>query len=347
MKTRWALFGTLGLCLFSAANAHAAAVAVMPVQGVNLSEGQCDAIGVFFSNAYARDAHVAITSSTESKAVWAELKASLPTASRLGAPQYVDLTAIKLGAKVTLAGVLHGPDGKEIYRAETSAPSLDEIDAAAGRLARALIWRQPVPVAAYAAPSQLVDSVPEPPPAIEAPVPSSFPGNMFGMKGAMAFPVASGRTFSPMIGFQFDGRIGPREHFIEVGAGVLVPTDSSSGSGNNALQLTEGFIELGGSGYLTDGSVGLYLGGGVAPGLWRSETYYYDSSGGYYSTGSRSSSGAMLPVYAQIGLNFTRDIRTRLFAEVRLSQHLLSITDPNDNQGYRPTVVAMQMGVGW
>jgi hypothetical protein len=325
----------------------------MPVQGVNLSEGQCDAIGVFFSNAYARDAHVAVTSSTDTKPVWSQLKASLPTATRLGAPQYVDLTAIRLGSKVTLAGVLYGPEGREIYRAEASAPSLDEIDAAAARLARALIWRQPVPVASYSSPTsppQLVETVPEPLPAMETPAQAKTAGNMFGMKGAMAFPVAAGRSFSPQFGFQFDARIGPREHFMEVGAGVLVPTDDSSGSSmssSRALQLTAGFIELGGSGYLTDGSVGLYVGGGVSPGLWRTESYYYDSSSTYYSSGSRSQSGAMLPVYAQVGLTFTRDVRTRVFAEVRLSQHLLSITDPNDSKGYRPTVVALQMGVGW
>jgi hypothetical protein len=349
MNTRWALLGTVCFCVFSAANAQAAAVAVMPVQGVNLSEGQCDAIGVFFSNAYARDAHVAVASSSDTKPVWSELKASLPTATRLGAPQYVDLSAIRLGSKVTLAGVLHGPDGKEIYRAEASAPSLDEIDAAAARLARALIWRQPVPAAAYPSAPQAVESAPEAVPAPETPASPSSAGNMFGMKGAMAFPVVSGRTLSPQVGFQFDARIGPREHFMEVGAGFLVPTDDSSGSGSSsqALQITAGFIELGGSGYLTDGGVGLYVGGGVSPGLWRAESYYYDSSSTYYSSGSRSQSGAMLPVYAQIGLTFTRDVRTRVFAEVRLSQHLLSIVDPNDSKEYRPTVMALQMGVGW
>jgi hypothetical protein len=316
----------------------------MPVQGVNLAEGPCDAIGVFFSNAYARDAHVAVSSPAETKPVWAEVRASSATAARLGASQYVELTAIKLGAKVTLAGILFGLDGKEVYRAETAAPSLDEIDVAASRLARALVWRQPI--GSHPVPPQLVDSPPDVPPSFDTTSSAaSTTRNMFGMKGIMAFPAASGRTFSPQIGFQFDARIGPRSNFMEVGAGVTIATDDSTTTQN--LQLTTGFIELGGSGYLTDGNVGLYLGGGVQPGLWRTEAFYNDSSGGYSYRDSRSLSGAMLPVYAQIGMTFTRDIRTRIFAEFRVSQHLLAITDPNDNKGYHPTVMALQMGVGW
>lgn len=348
MKTRLAFLSTFAVCLFFAANAHAAAVAVMPVQGVNVAEGPCDAIGAFFANAFARDAHVAVSSPAETKPVWSELRASLAVAKRLGASQYVELTAIRLGSKVTLAGTLFGADGKEIYRAETSAPSLDEVDAAAWRLARALVWRQPVPPPA---PPQLVESAPEVPPSLDVPpsfpgTSASFPGNMYGMKGAMAFPVASGRTFSPQIGFQFDARIGPRSHFIEVGAGILVPTDDSSAT--RTLQMTAGFIELGGSGYLTDGNVGLYVGGGVQPGLWQTESHYYDSgNSGYSYYDSRSLSGAMLPIYAQVGLNFTRDSRTRIFGEVRVWQNLLGITDPNDRKDYYPTVVALQMGVGW
>jgi hypothetical protein len=345
MKTRWALLSTFAVCSLFAANAHAAAVAVMPVQGVNLAEGQCDAIGVFFSNAFARDAHVAVSSPAETKPVWSTLRASLATATRLGATQYVELTAIRLGSKVTLAGILFSDDGKEVYRAEASAPSLDEIDVAASRLARALVWRQPIPT--HPAPPQLVDSAPEVPPPLDttASVSGNNTRNMFGMKGSMSFPAVSGRTFSPQIGFQFDARIGPRSYFMEVGAGVMVPTDDSTTTRN--LQLTTGFIELGGSGYLNDGSIGLYIGGGIQPGLWRTESYYYDSSSSYSYRDSRSLSGAMLPLYAQIGLTFTRDIRTRIFAEFRVSQHLLGITDPNDNKNYYPTVMALQMGVGW
>jgi hypothetical protein len=343
MKTRLALLPTFAICWFSVANAQAAPVAVMPVHGVNLSEGQCDAIGMFFSNAFARDAHVAVSSPTETKPLWAELHASVATAQRVGASQYIELTAIRLASKVTLAGILFGVDGREIYRAETSAASLDEMDAVSDRLARALIWRQPVPVYAYGAAPQTAEPVREVPVTAEPPV-YTPPGNMFGLKGGMLFPVASGRTFETQIGFQFDARLGPRTHFIEVGVGVAAPIrDEYASSG---VRLTQFFMEIGGSVYLTDGSVGLYVGGGVAPGLWTTEyqSYYYDN---YSSYSDRSSNGPMLPVYGQLGVTFTRDIRTRLFAEFRLSQHLLKVKDATDYQDYHPTVLALQMGVGW
>ncbi len=346
MKTHWALLSTFAICCLFVANAHAASIAVMPVQGVNLSEGQSDAIGALFSNALARDAHVAVSSPAETKRVWSDVRSSTATAARLHASQYVELTAIRLGSKVTLAGALFEADGKEVYRAESSAPSLDEVEMASSQLARALVWRRPILAAPLVAPPQMVDNAPVAPPSSD--VASSSPGqgrNMFGMKGLMAFAMASGRSFSPQVGFQFDARIGPRSYFMEVGAGLSIPTDDSTSTRD--LQLTTGFIELGGSGYLTDGAVGLYIGGGIQPGLWRSETYFYDSPSGGYSYNNRSLSGAMLPVYAQIGLTFTRDIRTRIFAECRLSQNLLGITDPRDSKDYYPTVMALQMGVGW
>jgi hypothetical protein len=347
MNTRSALLSTLVICSLSATKSFAGPVAaVMPVQGVNLTEGQCDAIGLLFSNAFARDSRVTVASPAETKAVWASLHASLPAAQRMGASQYVELSAIRLGSKVNLAGILYDANGAEVYRAETSAMSLDAIDMASAALAHALVWRRPAVVPTYITPPSMPEPMPEPvpPPTLESPSglgSTTYPGNMFGMKAGLQFPVASGRTFSPQVSFQFDGRIGPREHFIEVGAGVAAPTDNNSA--NHDLQVTTFFIELGGSTYLTDGNVGLYIGGGMAPGLWEVDDHNadpYDSS--------RSSSGAMFPIYGQLGLTFTRDIRTRIFAEFRVSQHLLAVSDVyNNGDSYHPTVLSLQMGVGW
>jgi hypothetical protein len=349
MKIRWALLSAFAICSLSAVNAQAASVAVMPVRGVNLSEGQCDAIGVFFSNAFARDAHVAVSSPAETKPVWDQVRASAAAAQRLGASQYVELTAIRLASKVTLAGILYAADGKEVYRAETAASSLDEMDVVSARLARALIWRQPVPPPLYvAAPS--VDSASEVRPVIEVPPAQDTPPdpaasrNMFGPKGGFMFPVASGRSISPQMGLQFDARIGPRGYFLEVGAGIAAPTnDDYSSSGD--LRVTDFFVEIGGSAYLNEGSTGLYIGGGVAPGLWESE-YSYNYNSSYSSYSGQSRTGAMFPVYAQMGINFTRDIRTRIYTELRISQHLLGVGDPSGGT-YHPTVLALQMGLGW
>jgi len=278
------------------------------------------------------------------------VRTSVAVAERLGASQYVELTAIRLSSKVTLAGILYASDGKELFRAETSAASLDQTDAVSARLARALVWRQPVPPQLYASPPS-VENVPEARPVIEAPaMPETPPDptvsrNMFGPKGGLLFPVASGRSFSPQIGFQFDARIGPRAHFLEVGAGIGVPLQDQYAS-NGDLRVTNFFVELGGSAYLNEGSVGLYVGGGITPGICETEYYspdYYNN----YSSSSSQKSGAMVPVYGQLGINFTRDIRTRIYTELRISQHLLGLTDPRDGATYHPTVLALQMGLGW
>lgn len=86
MKLRWTLLSMLALSSFSAMQAHASVVAVMPVRGVNLSEGQCDAIGVLFANAFARDANVAVASPLESKRALEQSKTPSAAAAQLGVP---------------------------------------------------------------------------------------------------------------------------------------------------------------------------------------------------------------------------------------------------------------------
>ncbi len=337
MKTCRASLPMFAACLLFAGKLHAAtSVAVMPVQGVNLTEGQCDAIGLFFSNAFARDAHVAVSSPAQTKAAWTEARTSKATAERLGASEYVELSAIRLGSKVTLSGILFASDGREIFRAEASAWSIDEADAVSARLAQALIWRQPVPppMVMMPPPGGYYAAPLPPPPAPEPPRDPSASRGSFGAKGSMLVPAASGRKFSPQVAGQFDARIGPRGHFLEFGVGAAVPIeDQYTTSSARGADL---FIELGGSAYLNDGSVGLYAGGGVIPGLWIPE-----------SPDSSSDPSAMCAVYGQLGLDFTRDSRLQIYGEFRVSQHLLSVTDASTNSSYHPTVFAFQMGLGW
>jgi hypothetical protein len=344
MKAHWAALPFFVACSLASANGFAAGVAIIPVQGVNLSEGQCDAIGVLFSNAFARDAHVAVWSPADTKPVWTQVRASAAVAERLGASQYIELTAIRLGAKVTVAGILFSSDGREVFRAETSASSLDEMDAVTARLARALIWRQPIPASTPGPQRQRDPSVPETPVVPEAPYSGLSSYNMYGPKGGLVFPVASGYSLSPQITVQFDARIGPRSHFFEFAVGIAGPMEDTYS--DSAIRATNFFGELGGSAYLTDGGVGLYVGGGVVPGIWESKTSTYNSTYGY-SYDSNTRSGAMFAVYGQMGITFTRDMRTRIFGEIRLAQHLLSVTDPAGGGTFHPTMLALQMGLGW
>ena len=324
------------LAQFSPAQAQTSSVAVMPVQGVNLTEGQGDAIGVLFANDFAREANVTVASPVETKQLLQQSKTSLAVTRQLGAFEYIELRAIQLGTRVTVAGIRYTKDGRELFRAETGAPSLDDMEMATARLARALAWRQAIageqvtgtvtPVAGA--------SIPALPPEVK-----SYP-NASGIKTGLIFPMASGRSISPMMSLQFDGRVGTRDYFIEYGAGAAVPTDSESNS--NTIQMGGVFAEIGGSVYLSDGSIAPYVGGGVSPRIFGA-----NNSGG--------SDGARCAVFGQLGLTFTRDIRARIYAELRVSQNIIgfssqvtssdNITTPTGT--YYPTELAMQFGIGW
>jgi hypothetical protein len=328
------VFAVATLC---AANARAAAVAVMPVRGVNLTEGQSDAIGVMFATAFARDARVVVASPVETKPVRAQTPTALAAAAQLGASLHVELTAVRLGSKVVLAGTLFDKDGHDTFRAEATAESLDDVDAAAAKLAQSLVWRRPV--------EGTTPAFPAAPPALESPSSSRDPrvsSTAFGLKAGFSVPSSSGRSFSPVMGLQFDGRIGPRDHFVEMGAGVFIPVDDSYAT--TSLRVSAGFLELGGGVFLGSGPAALYLAGAVVPTIWSSRVGY------------DSKTAITCAVAGQVGATFTRDSRTRFFLEARLAQYLLGVADPigapdsystgvTDN--YHPLLMSILAGVGW
>jgi len=347
MKSVRFLLSVLVLGIWGAPRAYSATVAVMPVQGVNLSEGECDAIGVLFANAFSRDANVVVASPLETKAILAQAHTPLEAATKMGVALYTELRAMQLGTTVKVQGTLYSKDGKEIYRAQTLAPSLDDMEMEMAKLARALILRQPVPVAARptAGEGAEVSAVPETPEAPPAPVDPHASVTALGGKSALMLPVSSGKSYSPMVSAQFDGRVGSRNYFFEFGAGAAVPMNDSYGSTERRVSIL--FLEMGASVYLMEGSSALYLGGGLMPGIWVSRT-----DNGSSSTGS-------LSAYGQLGMTLTRDSRAKVYGEVRVSQYLLAVSDPLISPGYydygavgtggayHPMMVAFQVGVGW
>jgi hypothetical protein len=343
MKLRWFSFSTLALALLStstlaAGHAQAAAtVAVMPVQGVNLTEGQSDAIGVMFANAFARETNVVVASPIETKPVLLEARTSLAAAARLGVFEYIEIAAVQLGTKTTLNGKRFSKQGGELFRAEAAANGLDDMGNAIARLARALAWPQMVPPSPSAEPVVSPYSALPPAPTGPRPYPAAL-----GVKSGIHFPMASGKTLASMMSLQFLARIGPRGSFAEVGAGFVVPSTTASGS--NAIEMGGLFAELGGGGYLSDGSIAPYLGGGVSPRIW-----FVDSSG----TGG-STSGATCTVYGMAGVTFTRDNRAPLFGELHVSQYVVGLARESYSQTgvlvsdtFYPTELSLQVGIGW
>jgi hypothetical protein len=343
MKAKWTLWALLPLCLFSVGQAHAVEVAVMPVKGVNLSPGECDAIGVLFASAYSRDAHVAVASPAQTRALAGEGKTSAAIAEELGAANFVVLGAIRQGRKVSVAGSLFARDGRPLFRAEITAPNLETMDAAIGVLARALVWRQPIPAGptVEAATDDQAVPVETPPEPVEAVDPNAS-RKAIGPKGAIWVPYSQGRKFSPMVSVAFDVRYGPPNYFVEFALGIAGPIEDYDYS--SKIRVTSGYLEIGGGYYLSEGNTGIYVGAGLSPAIW-------DSKVGY-----DSHVAATCSVHGQFGMTFRRDSRTRIFAEARLSQLLLSVSDPvPDSTGYstttsapyHPAVLSVQAGVGW
>ena len=328
MKYTWTLLSVLSFLW--ASQARAAAVAVMPVEGVNLTEGQCDVIGLLFANSFAREARIQVAQPLETKPVFARTRSAPATAAALGAAEYVQLRALQLGARVTVAGIRYTKDGAELFRAETAASSLDDIEAAAARLAHSLAWRQPIAGATYVASAPPVW---EPGPEASAPVQSQYP-KALGMKTGLIFPVASGKSFASLMSFQFDGRLGSRDSFVEFGVGAAIP--SSSADGSKDIQMGGVFAELGGSLSLSTASVAPYLGAGVSPRIWIAD-----------APNVSDSAGATCTVYGQAGITFTRDSRMRIYGELRVNQYIIGLLDKSRGENYYPTEFALQIGMGW
>lgn len=345
MKSTCLVVSALASIALMATPAAAAVVAVMPVQGVNLTPGQCDAIGVLFAQAFARETNVAVASPLETAPLLAQGKTAAMVTSELGATEFVDLRALQLEHRVTLAGIRFGKAGNEVFRSETAAPSVDEMPLAVASLARSLAWRRPIVPAAYAGAPAPVEP-PMAPAWTSAPMaeaPRSYP-KALGIKTGLVFPWSQSRSYAPMMSFQFDARFGGRDAFIEVGAGGAIST-SSSASTTNALRMGGVFAELGGSVYLSDGNIAPYVGGGISPRIWIVSSEDYPNS-----------DGATCAVYGQLGLTLTRDSRARLYAELRVSQYLIGLAEGSSSSyGDRhavgdtlyPTEFALNIGLGW
>jgi len=333
MRYKWTLLSVLSVFSFAwASQARAATVAVMPVEGVNLTEGQCDVIGLLFANAFARELRTQVAQPLETKPIFARTKSAPATAMQLGATEYVQLRALQLGARVTVAGVRYTKDGAELFRAETAASSLDDIEAAAARLARSLAWRHPIAAATYGAPAP--PPAGEPWPEASAPVQSQYP-KALGIKTGLIFPVASGKSFASLMSLQFDGRLGSRDSFVEFGIGAAIP--SSSADASNNIQMGGVFAELGGSVYLSTASVAPYLGAGVSPRIWIAD-----------APNVSDSAGATCTAYGQAGITFTRDSYLRIYGELRVNQYIIGLTDKSRaGESYYPTELALQIGMGW
>ncbi len=326
MRPKLHLAAAACAALLLAGAARAADVAILPVQGTNLSPGEVDAVGALIAGAYAAEARVDVATPADTARALAET-GNLPAAlAKLGAREYVETTAVRLGSRVAVRTVLRDAGGAYLHSAEMTAASLDDMQPVSARLSRALVQRTDVER------TRTLRTVTR----REGQAPNrTFTDKVMGLKTAVVWPRSDEKSFDPSLSLQFDGRLEAHWGFLEFGAGAVLPTDGSENDGLGGV-----FAEFGGSLYLVEANVSPYLGLGFVPRL------YFTSDGGGVNAGA----------YGQLGFMFMRESSSRLYAELRVIQALTPIEEELDydyltgnsvTRSIYPIEFAMQVGIGW
>ena len=85
-------------------------------------------------------------------------------------------------------------------------------------------------------------------------------------------------------------------------------------------------------------------------GTWISPRILSSSTRNLETYDTDSNTGARCAVYGQFGVTFTRDSRSRVFAELRVAQNVIGFNNDFGTSGrhsYYPTEFALQAGIGW
>ncbi len=306
-----------------------AAVMVLPVKGTNLEPGEVDAIGQMVATAYQLEAKESAIGPSDSQKTVDETGSYQAAAQKLGAREYIYVTAVKLEARIVITATRYGADGHYIYSAKMSAAGLDDVEPASERLAKALMNKQ------TALEARTKDNVTT----TEQRQPTRVTSQkVAGLKASFIYPVGWSAQMAPQMSGAFDLRLESGMHFIEIGVGLTFAAADYRYSYGGI------WADIGASYYLTDTTTAPYLGFGMMPRLMSGD----------------GTSVANLAAYAQGGLMFFRDASTRMYTDVRVAQNLLPVKfsrdyyDPvtftsstTDKKSFFPTELTFSVGMGF
>lgn len=307
-----------------------ATVMVLPVKGTNLEPGEVEAIGQMVASSVQAEAKDGTVGPADSQKAVDEAGGYPQAAKKLGAKEYVYVTAVRLNARIVLTATRYDAEGRYLYSAKMSATTLDDIEPASDRLAKALLHQQTTTEA------RTVDNVTQ----TEGTKPNRVTAQkVAGFKGSFTYPIGWSERVAPQMSGAFDLRLESGMHFIEIGVGLTFPASS--------VRNQYGGIwgDIGGSFYLTSDNSAPYVGFGVMPRL----------------LGSEGGSIANLAPYAQGGMMFFRESSTRFYTDLRVAQNLLPVVvggqetyDPNTFETTRtntkdlfPTEITFSVGMGF
>ncbi len=287
-----------------------ASVALFPTTPVNLGQGAAIAIDALLASSLRRvsGAQVVVGTKTLTPAT---------VARELGAQRYVLPTAVRLEHSVLLRATLHDASGAVLKRATATTARLDNVRIALDRLAAGLFGQGP-PVRIGM--SRKRTRGPE-----RKRRKRRFKESIMGVRAAFIQPVHVDAEFSAQVQVQFNGRMEAEAWFLEFGGGLTVPTGGSDRD-YGAL-----YGQIGGALYLNPGPISAYCGAGFVPRLVIT-----------------SNGGIDLPPYLQLGVMMLRELSTRLYTEVQVTQTVLGVdTSSFEGRALRPTELGINLGVGW
>jgi hypothetical protein len=320
-------------CLLASPAAFAADVAVFPPAVVNLTPAQAEAVATILAQAYGRVSGLEVL---PPRRTGLPPGGDLPAAAQaLGVREYLELSVIGLlsndgregEGRIILQAWRRLASGQTVYQAEMTASSLGDTQVVAERLARAL-WESRPPESTLSLHTVTGREA--------EPEKRTYSEKVLGVKTQLIVPIGAGPAGEPMVAVGFDARLEGRSYFLEFSGGYQVPASSTTDSASGATKGYGGLYgELGGSVYLSEGSISPYVGGGVLPRIF---------GGGMYD------GGALLAIYGQAGLMFWRESSTRLYLDLRVAQNLVPLRD-RDGSGTStrryPTELGLQAGIGW
>ena len=309
-------------CLLGAsiASPALAEVMVLPVDGTNLEPGDVDAIWQLVAQAYQGERRETVLPKEQTRAAIEDAGSYPAAAQKLGASEYVYVSAVRLHQKIVITGSLYASDGKLLHSAKMSATGFDDLELVSERLARALVRRE------NAKKTQEIDTVTK----TESIRPNrTWIEKVHGFKVAVAYPYVHKESIAPTLSLGWNGRFESTNYFLEFGVGFMVPANDEKRWDYAYGGL---YSELGASLYLTKSSISPYVGVGAMPRL-------------------ASRSVANVALYAQTGLMFFRESSTRFYTDFRLGQNVLPVGFGSlfgeEMKKLYPTEFALQLGVGF
>jgi hypothetical protein len=293
---------------------------VLPVKATNLDQGAADAIGEIVSSAYQAEAKETTIGPTDAQKAVDESGGYTQAAHKLGAREYLYVTAVRLETHIVITATRYDADGKYIYSTKMSASGLDDIEPTSQRLARALFNRVSPEEA------RSLDNVTH----TEQTQPTRVSSQkVVGFKGGFTYATAWKDPIASQVSGSIDLRLENGQHFVEMGIGL---TFAAPG---NRYAYGGIWLDIGSDWYLSEGSTSPYVGLGVVPGIM-------------------GDSLAHVAVYGQAGLMFFRESSTRFYTDLRVGQNVVPIRfdystpyDLNAHKTLYPTEFTLSMGMGF